>query len=271
MLLHIFGHIQANQGIHAVEQIISQLLHQFGLTHTGGTNEDEGHRPLLGGQTNAVATDCLGNGIHRLILTHDMSLKPVCQALNLLILLSLNLGGRNLRPQLNNPGQILHRHLRRRHLLQLLNFSGNTQKFAAQGRQTLVMLVLGIIRQHPQLQLVIIPLLLQLRQLGDFLTPQVYIGTSLVQQIDSLVRQEAIRDIPLGQNNTLARNLRRDAHAVELGIGLRNALHNLAGFLDGGFCHGHRLEPTLQGRILFDMLAVFIKGGRTNHLDFATG
>ena len=58
---------------------------------------------------------------------------------------------------------------------------------------------------------------------------------------------------------------------MELGIGLGNALHDLAGLLNGGLRHGHRLEAALQGRILLDILAVLIEGGGTDNLNFPSG
>ena len=75
MLLHILGHIQPDQGVHTVKQIISQPLHQLRLTHTGGTHEDEGNGPLLGGNAHPVAADGPGDSLHGFILTHDMLLQ----------------------------------------------------------------------------------------------------------------------------------------------------------------------------------------------------
>src|SRR5699024_6775553 len=65
--------------------------------------------------------------------------------------------------------------------------------------------------------------------------------------------------------------LRGDGYSVELGIALGNALENLAGLLNGRLRHGHRLETTLQGSILFDILAVFVEGGGTDYLNLPPG
>ena len=198
VLFHIFGHIQTDQTVHTVEQVISQPLDQLCLAHTGGTNENEGHRPLLGADANAAAANCPGNRIHCLILANDVFLQTLRQALDLLVLLGLDLGSRDFRPQFNDPGQILHGHRRLRKLFQLLNLGRDLQQLAAQHRQTLKVLILGILVEHPQLQLVIIPLLLQLCQFADLLALQVHIGTGFVQQIDCLVRQEPVGDVALG-------------------------------------------------------------------------
>ena len=58
---------------------------------------------------------------------------------------------------------------------------------------------------------------------------------------------------------------------MELSIGLRHALHDLAGFLDGGLCHGHGLETAFQCGILFDILAVFIEGRGADDLNLTPG
>ena len=39
----------------------------------------------------------------------------------------------------------------------------------------------------------------------------------------------------------------------------------------GGLLHRHRLEPALEGGVLFDMLAVFVEGGGADDLDFPPG
>ena len=58
---------------------------------------------------------------------------------------------------------------------------------------------------------------------------------------------------------------------MEAGITFGNTLHDLASLLNGRLSHRYRLETALQCRILFDMLAVFVKGGCTDHLNFSTG
>ena len=93
-----------------------------------------------------------------------MILQPVCQSLDLLILLGLNLGSGDFCPKLNNAGQILHGDRRRWDLLQLLNLIGQFAQAAANHGKTLIMLVFRILREHPQLQLIIIPLFFAFRQ-----------------------------------------------------------------------------------------------------------
>ncbi len=54
-------------------------------------------------------------------------------------------------------------------------------------------------------------------------------------------------------------------------VPVAQAKKDLHGLLAGRLAHGHGLEAALQGRILFDVAAVFIQRGRAHYLDFAPG
>ena len=200
-----------------------------------------------------------------------MRLQAVTQTLQLLILLRLDFGRGDLGPQFDDAGKILDGHSGLRQILQFLDAGRDLHQLAAQNGQTFVVLILRILVQHTQLQFVVIPLLLQLCQLGDLLAAQIYIGAGFVQQVDGLVRQEAVGDVALRQHHALAGNFGRNGHTVEFRIGLGNALHDLAGFLNGRFCHGDRLETALQRGVFLNVFAVFRKGRSTDHLDLASG
>ena len=43
------------------------------------------------------------------------------------------------------------------------------------------------------------------------------------------------------------------------------------GLVPGGLTHGDRLEAALQGGVLFNILAVLVQGGGSNHLDLSPG
>ena len=271
MLFHILRHIQTDQVIHTVKQVIGQLLDQLCFSHTGGADKNEGNRLLLGADAHPVPTDGPGYRIHSLILTNNMIFQAVRQALNLLILLCLDLGSRNLCPKLNDSGKILHGYRRGRQLFQLLNLPGQLHQLAAQNCQPLIVLVLRILVEHTKLQLIVIPFLLQLCQLGYLLTVQIHIRAGLIQQVDGLIRQETIGDIALRQHHTLMGNLRRNGDTVELSIGLGQTLHNLACLGDGGFCNSDRLEAALQGGILFNIFPIFRKCRSADNLYFSPG
>ena len=48
MLLVVFAHIDAEQGVFVIEHKFSQRLRQFGFTHTARTEENEGTNRALG-------------------------------------------------------------------------------------------------------------------------------------------------------------------------------------------------------------------------------
>ena len=171
--------------------------------------------------------------------------QPGGKAFQLLIFLGLDLGSGDFGPQLNDSGQVIHGHRRQRLLFQFFNLGRKLAESAPDGCHALKVLVLRILVEHTQLKLVIVPLLAKLRQLGQLLAAQVHIGAGLIQQIDGFVRQEAVSDVPFGQNHALPGDFRRNGHAVIFGIGFGNPLQNLAGFLHGGLRNRNRLEPAL--------------------------
>mgnify|MGYP000125696629 CR=1 FL=1 len=94
---------------------------------------------------------------------------------------------------------------------------------------------------------------------------------SLVQQVDGLVRQEPVGNIPLCQNGAQAQHCRRDVHSVVCLVVLGDAIEHLDGFFHIRFIDGDRLETAFQCGILFDVLAVLLECGRTDHLHLAAG
>ena len=45
VLLHELGHIQPDEALRRVEQVVRQLLDQLRLAHAGAAHENEAHRP----------------------------------------------------------------------------------------------------------------------------------------------------------------------------------------------------------------------------------
>ena len=58
---------------------------------------------------------------------------------------------------------------------------------------------------------------------------------------------------------------------MEVLVILADALEDLHALLDGGLRHGDGLEAPLEGRVLFDVLAVLVEGGCADDLDLAPG
>ena len=93
----------------------------------------------------------------------------------------------------------------------------------------------------------------------------------LVNQVDGLVGQEAVRDVAVRQRGRRDDSRVLDAHAVV----------NLIFFFQpakNGDCVFHRgladidgLETPFQSSVLFDVLAVLVQGCSANGTQFATG
>ena len=271
MLFHEFRHIQPNQRVHRVKQVVGKALDQFCLTDTGRTDENKGYRLSLGTDAHTVSANRPGNRIHRLVLTNNVLLQAVSQTFDLLILLCLNFACGNFGPQFDNPRQVFHSQRRCRNLFQFLNLIGQLAELATDGCQPLIMLIFRVLRQQPKLQFVVIPLFFLLRKQRNLLAAQIQIRAGFIQQIDGFIRQETVCDIPLRQHHALSGNLQRNGNTVKFRVTFRNALHNLAGFLDGGFIDCDRLETALQRRILFNVLAVLVEGRCANDLNLTPG
>src|SRR6266853_1998260 len=72
MLLHEFGHVDADEMIFRIEQERRERLAQLGLAHAGGAEEEERAVGLVGvGEPRARAPDRVGDEVHRLVLADD--------------------------------------------------------------------------------------------------------------------------------------------------------------------------------------------------------
>src|SRR5204863_5765928 len=91
-----------------------------------------------------------------------------------------------------------------------------------------------------------------------------------INQVNSFVGHESICDITAGHIRSSLEGLVRNDQAMVCFIALANAFKYFQGFFDGGFTHDDFLETSLQGGVTLDVLAIFIKCGRTNALEFAT-
>ena len=96
-------------------------------------------------------------------------------------------------------------------------------------------------------------------RLGVDLQP--YAGRRLVDEVDGLVRQLAIRDVAVGQLGRRHNRRVGDLHMVVQLIALLQATQDGDGVLHRGLLHQHLLEAALQGGILLHILPIFIERG----------
>ena len=274
MLLHKFRHVQPDQRLHIVKKLLGEHLHQLGLAHAGRPHKDEGRRALLGGKPNAAAAHSGRHGAHRLILPNDPPFQASFQVGHLLQLAFLYLAGRDPAPQLNDLGQVVlrHRGIKGR-VVQGVHPLLQPGDLAFQLRHALVVYLrplLGVddITEGP---LLFLSLSGQLIVLGLRRAFQGGCRAGLIQQVYRLIGQEAIQDVPLGEHHSPLHHKVAHLYTVVVLVVFLNAPQHLDGVLNGRLSHLHGLEAPLQRSILFNVLAVLVKGRSTNDLNFSAG
>ena len=96
-------------------------------------------------------------------------------------------------------------------------------------------------------------------------------GTGLIHQVDGLVRQKSVGNITVGKHCGAHQGIIHDFHPVIDFIALLNPPQNGYGILHGGLLHHNRLEPSLQGGILLDILPVLVQGSGADAVQFSPG
>ena len=91
----------------------------------------------------------------------------------------------------------------------------------------------------------------------------------LVDEVDRLVGQEAVRDVTVRQRRGGDEGRILDAHAVVQLVFLLEAAQDRDGVLDRRLGDENRLEAPRQRRILLDVLAIFVERGRADAMQFA--
>mmetsp|Transcript_10525 Transcript_10525/g.20900 ORF Transcript_10525/g.20900 Transcript_10525/m.20900 type:complete len:411 (+) Transcript_10525:1340-2572(+) len=97
------------------------------------------------------------------------------------------------------------------------------------------------------------------------------LGTGLVDEVDGLVGQEALGDVPLRERR--GRNERgvEDAHAVVRLVAVLEPAQDGDRVGDGRLLDVHLLETTFEGRVLLDVLAILAQRRGTDTTELASG
>mmetsp|Transcript_26776 Transcript_26776/g.58372 ORF Transcript_26776/g.58372 Transcript_26776/m.58372 type:complete len:1072 (-) Transcript_26776:90-3305(-) len=281
--LHELRHIQADHGLLTSKVVVGQGLSQLGLTHTGGTCEDEGGNGPVGVlQADTSTANGAADGGHGLLLANHAAVQHLLHLDQALSLIRGHLLNGDAGPLGHNGGNVL------------LSHSGAT---ALHGLSLCLALLLGTSNHGLDLGLELHLAVTQLAGLLKVLAPdcavlllddglellvqvacllrqldvaQPHPGAGLINQIDGLVGQEAVRDVLGAVLGGSHQGLISVAQLVVSLVALAQTLQNLEGLIDGGLRHVHWLETALQRRVLLNVLAVLIKGGGTNALQLAT-
>ena len=96
-------------------------------------------------------------------------------------------------------------------------------------------------------------------------------GAGFIHQVDGLIGQETVGDIPVGQGGRRNQRAILDFHAVEHLVPFLQATQDGDGVLHAGLIDHDRLETTLQGRVLLDIFTVLIQRGGADAVQLAAG
>ena len=96
-------------------------------------------------------------------------------------------------------------------------------------------------------------------------------GRGFVDQVDGLVRQEAVGDVAMGKRGGGDNRRVLDAHAVVQFVAVLEPAQDGDGVFDGGLGDQNGLEAALQGGVLLDVLAVLVERGGADGAQFAAG
>ena len=135
------------------------------------------------------------------------------------------------------------------HLLEVLPPGGGFLLVADLGELLVDLLVLGW-RRHP---------------------PDAKPRAGLVDEVDRLVRQEAVRDVAVGEVGGGDERLVGDRHLVVLLVPVAQAPQDLDRVREGRLFDLDRLEAPLEGGVLFEVLAVLVERRRADRLQLAAG
>ena len=270
MLFHKLGHVETDQRVGRVKEVLRQLLDKLGLADARGADKDEAHRLVLGRNAHTVAAYRRGDGLDGLILADDVFLEALVKLAQTAKLVFTDSRGGNLRPELDYAGEVVHRELRVTLRAELVELGLRLDGKALELGQTLKVGFFCAL-QKLALLVVILDLAVQLHAAVDVLVVQVQIRACLVDEVDGLVGQESVGDVALGQQHRLTQNALGNFDTVELLVVVGDTLQNFERVLHVRLVDRDRLEAALERGVLFNVLAILGERRRADDLNFASG
>ncbi len=142
----------------------------------------------------------------------------------------------------------------------------------AEPRQPLARGVVGLLLQVQLLHLEAVDLAAELVDLdGRGVDLHAQPRRRLVDEVDGLVGELAAGDVAVGQRGRGHEGRVGDRDLVVRLVALLEPTQDRDGVLDGRLAHEDLLEAPLQGRVLLDVLAVLVQGGRADEPQLAAG
>src|SRR5690625_4283709 len=277
VLLRVLAHVQLDQCFLIPEQELGQRLGQLRLPHTGWAGEDERAARALGVlQPGTGTADRLGQRRDGVLLADD----PLVQ-----LVLHVQQPGGLLLGQLEHGdtgGECEHLgdelfvdlgdHVEISSLPLLLPLGlGVDQLLLVIAQRCRLLEILRVDRRF-LLPTSVRDLLVELPQIRwgrHTADPQP--GTGLVDQVDRLVRQVAVRDVAVAQLGGGHECLVADGDPVVCLVAVPQPLEDLDGVQDRRLVDLDRLEPALERGVLFHVLAVLVQRGGTDRLQLTAG
>src|SRR5215204_1361315 len=269
------GHVYPDHGVFLAEEELGERPRELGLAHARGTEEDEAAdgtlRILYAGPG---APDGLGHGLDRGLLAHDPLVQHGLQAQETLGLFLDYVGRGHAGPLLEDVGDVLTRHL-------------GGVRLAASGPTLLLLAQLGLELFDTLLEacgrLVVLGpdgvflLAFEARYLlldaldvnGRHRRAEPHLGRRLVEEVDGLVRQEAVRYVAVAELGGRDDSLLRDLHPVVCLVTVPEAEEDRHRLVHRRLVDEHGLEAPLQGLVLLHVLAVLVERGRPDDLELA--
>src|SRR5256712_2918442 len=339
VLLHVLAHVEPHHRLLVVEEELRQRPRQLGLSHARRAGEEEtADGPIRILQPAAGPADRVGDGTHRLLLTHHALPQPLLHVEELLHLRLQQLGDGNPRPLGDDVRDVLGVHLFLQHpplRLQLVELLVLRVQLLLQARQRAVLqlrgapqIALALRFRHLLVRvldlrlhladaldglLLVLPvrlerahllveasdlaadlveaalgervglllerllLDLQLHQLAAYLVHLRRHGVDLhaqarggfIDQVDGLVREEAVADVAVRERRCGDDGAVLDAHAVVHLVAFLESAEDGDGVFDARLSDHHRLEAPLERGVLLDVLAVLVDGGRADAVQLA--
>ena len=90
----------------------------------------------------------------------------------------------------------------------------------------------------------------------------------LVHQVDGLVGEEPVGDVPVGEHGGGHERRVFEADAMMDFVPFAQATEDGDGVFHRRLVHLDRLEAALEGRVLLDVLAILVEGGRADRVQF---
>lgn len=272
MLLLELAHVEADHAVLVAEQQLGEGLGQLRLAHAGRAEEEEGtHGAVRVAHTGPVAAHRLRDGGDRLVLADDPGVHLLLQLEELLLLAGGQLGHRDA----GAPGDDVrdvpggHGHDTGAPLLDPRALALRLGDPPLQPSRALEVLGGdGLVAFPAQFR----DAVLTFGDLGRARgAAQPDPGARLVHHVDRLVGQEPVADVPVGQFRRRGQGAVGEADLVVRLVRVAQTFQDLHGLLDRRLRNQYRLEAPFEGRVLLDVLAVLVDGGRAHHVQFSAG